>query len=80
MDPLPRLAELAVALGANVQPGQVVRVAAQVAHAELVRAIADAAYRRGARFVDADFTDPALVRSRVLHGCPRHAALLTAVA
>ena len=68
MDPLPRLAELAVALGANVKKGQVVRVAAEVAHAELVRAIADAAYRRGARHVDADFNDPGLVRSRVLHG------------
>lgn len=62
-----RLAELAVEVGANVQCGQVVRVSADVVHAPLVRAIADAAYRRGASFVELDLSDELLVRSQVLH-------------
>lgn len=67
VDSLQRLAELAVVLGANVQPGQVVRVVAEVGHDDLVRAVADIAYRRGARFVDVDLVDPHVHRSRVLH-------------
>jgi aminopeptidase len=62
-----QLAELAVVVGANVQPGQLVRVSADVAHAELVRAVADAAYRHGASLVEADFSDLLLQRSQVLH-------------
>ena len=54
-------------VGANVQPGQLVRVSADVAHAELVRAVADAAYRHGASLVEADFSDLLLQRSHVLH-------------
>jgi aminopeptidase len=53
-----RLAELAVGLGANVQPGQVVSLRALTGHEKLARAIATAAYRRGAKFVDARYFDP----------------------
>jgi len=67
MEPVQRLAELAVVLGANVQPGQVVSVAAELEHGDLVHAVADVAYRRGARFVDVDLTDPRVHRSRILH-------------
>ena len=67
MDAARRLAELAVGFGANVQPGQVVGVSAEVGHQELVRAVADAAYRRGARYVDVELSDPHVQRSRVLH-------------
>ena len=49
---LERLADLAVAFGANVQPGQIVTVAADVGQEDLARAIAASAYRHGARFVD----------------------------
>lgn len=62
-----RLAELAVAFGANVQPGQVVAVTGEPGHAELVRAIAAAAYRHGARFVDAVYFDPLVKRQRIAH-------------
>jgi len=62
-----RLAELAVVVGANVQPGQLVRISADVVHADLVRAVADAAYRHGASFVEADLSDLLLLRSRVLY-------------
>lgn len=54
-------------LGANVQRDQVVGVLADVAQLELVRAIADVAYSRGARFVDVDLADARVERSRVLH-------------
>ena len=71
MEAMRRLAELAVVLGANVQPDQVVRIDAEVGHVELVRAVADVAYRRGARFVDVDLRDPHLHRSRALHAPER---------
>jgi aminopeptidase len=57
-DTLERLAELAVGLGANVQPDQVVSLRALIGHEEAARAIAVAAYRRGAKFVDARYFDP----------------------
>jgi aminopeptidase len=64
---LPRLADLAVTLGANVQPGQVVTVAADHGQFELARAIADSAYRRGALFVDVQYFDPYVKRARIAH-------------
>jgi aminopeptidase len=67
VDVLLRLAELSVVLGANVQPDQVVLVVGDVAHVALVRAVAEAAYRQGARFVDVDLADSHVHRSRVLH-------------
>ncbi len=47
-----RLADLAVRGGANVQPGQVVAVGTEPGKEELTRAVAERAYRAGARFVD----------------------------
>jgi aminopeptidase len=62
------LAELAVCVGANVQAGQdVVVLAWDVEQAPLVRAVADQAYRRGARFVSALYWDVHVKRSRLLH-------------
>ena len=61
------LAELAVDFGANVQPGQIVYVQAEVGHEELVREIANYAYRKGARFVDAAYFDPHVKRARIEH-------------
>ncbi len=60
-----RLAELAVVLGANVQPGQIVSVSGDLGHQELVRAIAASAYRHGARFVDISYFDPHVKRARI---------------
>jgi aminopeptidase len=62
---LPRLADLAVTLGANVQPGQIVTIGADHGQFELARAIADSSYRRGARFVDVQYFDPYVKRSRI---------------
>ena len=55
---LERLARLAVEVGANVQPDQVVGVSGRPGQEDLVRAIVAAAYRRGARFVDVAWFDP----------------------
>jgi aminopeptidase len=63
------LAELAVH-GANIQPGQVVGVTTELGQEELVRAVAVAAYARGAIFVDAPYFDPWVKRERVLHARP----------
>jgi len=60
-----RLAELAVDVGANVQPGQIVTVSADLGQEELVREIAARAYRRGARFVDVTYFDPQVKRARI---------------
>jgi len=55
-----------VSLGANVQPGQIVELRSELAHVELTRAIAAAAYRHGARFVDLWYIDSHIRRTRIL--------------
>jgi aminopeptidase len=60
-----RLADIAVALGANVQPGQIVTVGADHGQYELARAIAESAYKRGASFVDVWYFDPYVKRARI---------------
>src|SRR4029079_19682254 len=62
-----RLADLAVSLGANVQPGQIVTVGADHGQYELARAIAEAGYKRGAKFVDVQYFDPYLKRARIAY-------------
>ena len=56
-DRLTRLAQLAVEVGANVQPGQYVPVRGRVEHAPLAREIARAAYRVGATLVETGYSD-----------------------
>jgi len=63
------LAALAVH-GANVQQGQVVGVGAYLGQEELARAIAAAAYERGALFVDVWYFDPLVKRARIAHADP----------
>src|SRR3954466_14538066 len=62
-----RLADLAVAFGANVQRGQIVAIQAEIGKEEVVRAIAASAYRHGAKFVDAVYFDMHVKRARILH-------------
>jgi aminopeptidase len=66
-DLLTRLADLAVAVGANVQPGQIVAVGAEHGQHELARAIAESAYKRGALFVDVQYFDPYVKRARIAY-------------
>jgi len=61
-------ARLVVRVGVDVREGQDVFVSGEVDHAPFVRAIAEEAYRAGARHVDADFRDPWIRRALVAHG------------
>ena len=60
-------ADLIVRVGANVQPRQTLQVSAYVEHAPLARALAEAGYRAGARFVDVSYVDMHLRRSFIEH-------------
>src|SRR5213078_1192237 len=62
---LERLADLAVGFGANVQPGQIVSVEAESGMEPIVRAVAERAYERGAKFVDPAYFDPWVKRARI---------------
>ncbi len=62
---LARYARLVVETGANIQRGQVVWIIAEPRSAPLARAIAVAAYDRGARFVDPWYFDPQVKRIRL---------------
>src|ERR1700752_2488465 len=54
---LERYAELAVRVGANVQPGQNVYLAPAIEHVDLVRALTRQAYRAGAAYVHVLYQD-----------------------
>ena len=58
---------LTVDVGVALDPGQVLFVDAFVDAAPLVRAIADAAYRRRARYVDVVYADKELQAARIEH-------------
>src|SRR4051794_38697270 len=60
-----RYAELAVRVGANVQPGQLVDVIARVEHADVARAVARSAYRAGAAYVDVYYSDQHIRRALI---------------
>jgi aminopeptidase len=62
---LERFADLAVGFGANLQPGQILSVSCEPGKEHLVRAVARAAYRRGAKFVDVTWFDPHVKRARI---------------
>jgi aminopeptidase len=62
---LARFAELAVDFGANLQAGQIVSLSGAPGKERLVRAIAERAYQKGAKFVDLAWFDPWIKRARV---------------
>jgi aminopeptidase len=64
-DRLNRYARLAVQVGLNLQPGQILGVNALVEHAPLARAIAREAYLTGARYVDVLYTDQHVRRAHI---------------
>jgi aminopeptidase len=67
---LEALADLTVGFAANVQPGQVLAIGAELGKEDLVRALADSAYRAGAKFVDVSWFDPHIKHSRIAHADP----------
>jgi aminopeptidase len=64
---LDRLAALAVGFSANVQPGQILTIEAETGMEPIVRAVAEAAYKQGARFVEPVYYDPYVKRARLLN-------------
>ena len=66
--------------GANVQPGQIVIVGSEPGKEPLARAIAEVAYRSGAKFVDLAVFDLHFKRARVLHADPDTLEIRAAVA
>ena len=62
---LERLARLGIEVGVNLVPGQDVVVLCLVEHAPLARAIAQAAYAAGARYVDVAYGDNHVKRALV---------------
>jgi aminopeptidase len=62
-----KLADLVVGFGANVQPGQLVAVTSYIGKEEMTRAVARAAYARGAMYVDVLYFDHWVKRERALH-------------
>jgi aminopeptidase len=62
---LEQYAELAVRIGANVQPGQEVFVQPMVEHADLARALVRQAYAAGASYVHVVYRDEHVKRARI---------------
>src|SRR5438270_6996577 len=69
-DRIHALADLIVRFGANVQPGQIVAIGSEPGKEPLVRAIAESAYKAGAKFVDLSVFDVHLKHARMLHAAP----------
>ncbi|HYY44189.1 MAG TPA: aminopeptidase [Actinomycetota bacterium] len=66
-DRIARYADLAVRVGVNLQPGQNLIVSGLVEHAPMVRALTEAAYAAGARYVDATYVDQHVRRAMIRH-------------
>jgi aminopeptidase len=64
---LERFADLIVRFAANVQRGQIVAIGTEPGKLELTRAVAAAAYRAGAKYVDVTQFDLHVKRARILH-------------
>lgn len=64
---LERYAELVVRFAANVQRGQIVAIGSEPGKLEVTRAVAAAAYRAGAKYVDVAQFDLHVKRARILH-------------
>jgi aminopeptidase len=62
---LEQYAELAVRVGANVQPGQEVFIEPMVEHRELARALVRQAYEAGAAYVHVNYRDDHVRRARL---------------
>jgi aminopeptidase len=64
-DRLERYAELAVRVGANVQPGQEVFIGGMVEHVELIRALARQCYLAEASYVHVNYDDQHVRRAQI---------------
>lgn len=71
-DKLKNYANLLIAHGLNVQPGQLVNITGEIYHQKLIQHLVEAAYKRGAKYVGVDYIDPVLSRLKILHGKDDH--------
>src|SRR4051794_34886733 len=62
---LARLADLAIGFGCNLQEGQIVAISGEPGKEPMIRALAESAYRHGAKFVDVGWFDPWVKRARI---------------
>ncbi len=67
-----KYAELLTEIGLNVRPGQLVNISAEAVHRDLAVEIAEASYRRGAKYVNLDLGDPRLARARLINSASEH--------
>jgi aminopeptidase len=66
-DALERYARLTVAVGLNLQPGQLLAIGCQLEHAPFARAVAAQAYAAGARYVDVLYGDQGVRHAHTEH-------------
>ncbi len=59
-------AQLLVCEGLNVQEGQVVNITGEIVQRNCIEMVARAAYKRGAKYVNVDFIDPVIIRTRIV--------------
>lgn len=59
-------AKLLMRHGLNVQPGQVVNLTGELANRQVLEKMVQEAYRAGAKFVNVDFIDPIITKTRIL--------------
>lgn len=71
-------ADLLIRCGVNLQPGQALRIGAELAHVEFVRLVTAAAYRAGARYVYVDWSDTPTTKQRLLYSQPDYLDFLPA--
>lgn len=64
---LERFADLVVLTAANLQRGQLLSIGSEIGKESITRAIAEAGYRHGAKFVDVSYFDLHVKRARLLH-------------
>lgn len=62
---LARYAELIVVHGLNVQTDQLVNIATEAAHRDFAVLVAEQCYRRGAKHVNLELSDPRMVKIRI---------------
>ena len=67
-----RYAELVVKIGINLQPGQSLRIGAELEHCEFVRLVSAIAYQNGARYVHVEWVDPPMARDRLQYSQPEN--------
>ncbi len=60
-------ARLLLQVGVNLQPGQPLRIDAELGHREFVRVAVAEAYRAGALYVEVNWSDPLCQRARFIH-------------